>query len=156
PLNSSMISVALIRLQNDFNLTLADVSWTVSVFYLASAAGQPVMGKLSSMFGHKRLFLAGLITVAVASGLATFSTNFPFLLACRALQAIGSSTLFPSGMSMITSEISRKQGEALAVLSIFASTSAAFGPFIGGMLIGGWDWPAIFMINIPITLLSFF
>lgn len=117
PLNSSMISVALTRMQHDFGLTFADASWLISVFYLASAAAQPVMGKLSDMFGPKRLFLAGLIIVATASALAPFSPNFTFLLGCRALQAVGSSTLFPSGMSMVRSSISEGQAKALATLS---------------------------------------
>ncbi|TFJ94136.1 MFS transporter [Lentibacillus salicampi] len=155
PLNSSMISVALTRLQEAFALTFADASWLISIFYLASAAGQPVMGKLSDMFGPKRLFMAGLLLVAGASVLAPFSPNFPFLLGCRALQAIGSSTLFPSGMSMVRSHITKKQGRALAVLSIFSTTSAAFGPSIGGFLIAAWDWQSIFLINFPFIILSF-
>ncbi|MFD1706369.1 MFS transporter [Siminovitchia sediminis] len=155
PLNSSMISVALTRMQQDFDLTFADASWLISIFYLASAVGQPVMGKLSDMFGPKRMFLAGLVTVAAASLLAPFSPNFIFLLACRALQAIGSSTLFPSGMSIVRSSITKGQGQALAWLSIFATTSSAFGPSVGGFLIDSWDWPSIFFVNFPFIILSF-
>jgi len=155
PLNSSMISVALTRLQQDFELSFADASWLISIFYLASAAGQPVMGKLGDMFGPKRIYLSGLILVAVSCALAPFSPNFIFLLGCRALQAIGSSTLFPSGMSMVRSSITRKQGQALGILTIFSSTSAAFGPSIGGFLIAGWDWPAIFIVNFPFIILGF-
>ncbi|MCU9614927.1 MFS transporter [Caldibacillus lycopersici] len=155
PLNSSMISVALTRMQHEFALTFADASWLISIFYLASAAAQPVMGKLTDMFGPKRLFLIGLSIVAVASVVAPFSPNFLFLLGCRALQAIGSSTLFPSGMSIVRTSISKGQGKALAALSVFASTSAAFGPSIGGFLIDSWDWPSIFMVNFPFIILSF-
>lgn len=155
PLNSSMISVALTTLQHEFALTFADATWMISVFYLASAAGQPVMGKLSDMFGPKRLFLAGLSIVALSSILAPFSPNYPFLLACRALQAIGSSTLFPSGMAMVRTRITKKQAQALAILSIFSTTSAAFGPSIGGFLIAAWDWPAIFLVNFPFIIISF-
>lgn len=155
PLNSSMISVALTTLQNEFSLTFADATWMISVFYLASAAGQPVMGKLSDMFGPKRLFLAGLFIVAVSSVLAPFSPNYPFLLGCRALQAIGSSTLFPSGMAMVRTNITKKQAQTLAILSIFSTTSAAFGPSIGGFLIASWDWPAIFLVNFPFIVISF-
>ncbi|GAA0500798.1 MFS transporter [Salinibacillus aidingensis] len=155
PLNSSMISVALTRLQFEFELSFADASWLISIFYLASAAGQPVMGKLSDMFGPKRLFMTGLVLVAGACLLAPFSPNFVFLLGCRALQAIGSSTLFPSGMSMVRTSITQKQGQALAALSIFANVSAAFGPSIGGFLVGAWDWPSIFFVNFPFIILSF-
>src|SRR5690625_2043167 len=155
PLNSSMVSVALTQMQTDFKLTFADASWLISIFYLASATGQPVMGKLSDMFGAKRLFISGLILVVISCILAPLSPNYGFLLGCRALQAIGSSTLFPSGMSMVRELITSKQAQALAVVSIFSSTSAAFGPTIGGLLIAQWHWPSIFIINIPIILVSF-
>lgn len=155
PLNSSMISVALTRMQHEFGLTFADATWLISVFYLASAVGQPVMGRLSDMFGPKKVFLTGLLLVAVACGFAPFSTNFAFLLSCRALQAIGSSALFPSGMSIVRTSITEGQAKALSTLSIFSTTSAAFGPSIGGFIIDSWDWPAIFIVNFPFILLSF-
>lgn len=155
PLNSSMIAVAVTRIQEDFTLTFAAASWLISIFYLASAAGQPVMGKLSDMFGPKKIFMTGLVIVAVASTIAPFSPNFSTLLACRALQAIGSSTLFPSGMAMIRTYITERQAQYLAVVSIFSTTSAAFGPSIGGFLIASWNWPAIFLINFPFVIVSF-
>ncbi|MFZ4452538.1 MFS transporter [Salibacterium aidingense] len=155
PLNSSMISVALTRLQDEFLLTFAEASWLVSIFYLTSAAAQPVMGKLGDMFGPKRLFLSGLSISALASLLAVFSPNLIFLLMWRALQALGSSTLFPSAMSMIRGHITEGQGQALAGLSLFSTTSAAFGPSIGGFLISWWDWHAIFLINFPFIIVSF-
>ncbi|MFC7392882.1 MFS transporter [Scopulibacillus cellulosilyticus] len=155
PLNSSMISVALTRLQHEFDLTFASVSWLISTFYLASAVGQPIMGKLSDMFGPKRMFLAGLIIICLASILAPFSPNFGWLIVFRMLQAIGSSTLFPSGMLMIRQSISKNRARALSILSIFSSTSAAFGPSIGGFLINFGDWPAIFFINFPFIIASF-
>src|SRR5699024_11658909 len=73
-------SVALTQMQHDYALTFADASWLISIFYLASAAGQPVMGKLSDMFGAKRLFIAGLVLVAIACLLAPFSVNYGMLL----------------------------------------------------------------------------
>lgn len=155
PLNSSMIAVALSRLQEDYSLSFTDASWLISTYYLASAIGQPVMGKLSDMLGRKRLFMIGLVMIAVASVLAPFSPGFGWLIGFRMIQAIGSSTLFPAGMGMIRSSITANQGQALGVLSIFSSTSAAFGPSIGGFLIHFGDWPAIFLINFPFIIASF-
>lgn len=154
PLNSSMIAVALTRLQHEFHLTFADASWLISAFYLASAAAQPVMGKLGDMFGPKRLFITGLIIVALSSSLAPLSPSYWWLVAFRALQAIGSSTLFPSGMSIVRSSITKGQAQALSTLAVFSSVSAAFGPSIGGFLIESWDWQAVFLVNIPFIIVG--
>jgi EmrB/QacA subfamily drug resistance transporter len=155
PLNSSMIAVALSRLQEDFNLTFLDSSWLISTYYLASAIGQPVMGMLSDRLGRKRLFMIGLSMIAIASALAPLSPSFGWLIGFRIIQAIGSSILFPSGMGIIRSEITSNQAQSLAVLAIFNSTSAAFGPSVGGFMLHFGDWPAIFLVNFPIILGSF-
>lgn len=155
PLNSSMISVALTRIQGDFHLTFSDVSWLISTFYLASAISQPVLGRLSDFFGRKRLFLLGLSLVAVASILAPLSPNLGTLIVLRVVQAIGSAALFPSGMGIIRNVVTANQARALAILSIFSSTTAAFGPFIGGFLIHWADWQAIFLVNFPFIIASF-
>ncbi|MDC3414479.1 MFS transporter [Aquibacillus sp. 3ASR75-11] len=155
PLNSSMIAVALSRIQQDFQLSFSDASWLISTYYLASAVGQPVMGKLSDIFGRKRLFLLGLTMVAVASILAPLSPGFGWLIGFRIIQSLGSSTLFPAGMGIVRQVITHKQAKALGVLSVFSSVSAAFGPSIGGFLIQFGDWPAIFFINFPFIILSF-
>jgi MFS family permease len=156
PLNSSMIAVALSRLQEEYNLTFADASWLVTTYYLASAITQPVMGKLSDSLGQKRLFLIGLILVATASMLAPLAQSFGWLIAFRIIQAIGSSTLYPAGMSIIRKVVTEKQARSFGILSIFSSTSAALGPSIGGFLIHFADWPAIFIINFPFIFVSFF
>src|SRR5438128_12697072 len=76
PLNSSMIAVALVVLRQDFALDVATVTWVITSFYLASAAGQPLMGRLADRFGPRRLFTFGMAVVAVSCLLAPFSPNF--------------------------------------------------------------------------------
>ena len=155
PLNTTMISVALSRLQEDFRLTFADVSWLISTYYLASAIGQPLMGKWSDLFGRKKVFMIGLLLVTVSSCLAPLAPSFGWLIGFRIIQAVGSSALFPSGMAIIRSQISANQAKALGVVSIFSSTSAAFGPSIGGFLLHYGDWPLIFLCNFPFIIGSF-
>lgn len=156
PLNSSMIAVALSRIQEEFTLSFTDASWLISTYYLASALGQPVMGKLGDVFGAKRLYLIGLLMIAAASMAAPFSPSFGWLIGIRVIQAIGSSALFPSGMGIIRKSITNNQAQALGTLSIFSSVSAAFGPSIGGFLVHFGDWPAIFIINFPFIIAAFF
>src|SRR5436305_7915560 len=79
PLNSSMIAVALVRLSDDFGVTLATASWLVSAFYIAAAVGQPLMGRLADLFGPKRVFCAGWVLVAASGALAPLAPGFGWL-----------------------------------------------------------------------------
>ncbi|WP_134686879.1 MFS transporter [Brevibacillus migulae] len=155
PLNSSMVSVAIARLQHVYRLDFTVVSWIIFSFYIASAIAQPVMGKASDLFGRKKIFLTGLIVVSVASLLAPQSPSFGWLILFRIVQSIGTSMMVSVGMAIVRIHITEKQATALSILSIFLSGAAAIGPFIGGVLIHWWDWPAIFFVNIPFVMMSF-
>ncbi|MFZ7943504.1 MFS transporter [Neobacillus sp. 19] len=156
PLNSSMIALALHSIQKDFGLSFTTVSWLISSFYLASAVAQPVTGKLGDIFGRKKTFLIGLVLVTLSAIGAPLSTTFLMLLVMRMIQSIGSSAIYPSGMALIRDNIKDRQASALAVLSIFASAMVALGPTIGGFSIVWGGWPAIFWVNFPFIIISFF
>ncbi|GIO11372.1 putative MFS-type transporter YwoD [Cohnella xylanilytica] len=155
PLNSSMVSVAIARLQDAFRLDYTVVSWIVFAFYIASAVAQPVMGKASDLFGRRKIFLAGLVVAFAASLLAALAPSFGWLIALRIVQSIGTSMTIAVGMAIVRVHVTERQAAALSVLSIFQSGAAAIGPFVGGVLIDWRDWPAIFMVNIPFAAASF-
>ncbi|MBB3112874.1 EmrB/QacA subfamily drug resistance transporter [Paenibacillus phyllosphaerae] len=155
PLNSSMVSVALPRLQDEFRLDFTVVSWIIFSFYIASAIAQPVMGKASDVFGRRRIFLAGLAVAFLASIFAPLSTNFGWLVVFRIVQSVGTSMMVAVGMAIVRVHMTKKQGTALSVLSIFLSGAAAIGPFVGGVLLHLWDWQGIFWINLPFVAASF-
>ncbi len=101
PLNSSMIAVALVVLRADFGLDVAAVTWVVTSFYLASAAGQPVMGRLADRFGPRRMFMLGMALVAITCALAPLAPNFALLCVARAVMALGTATAYPSAVVMV-------------------------------------------------------
>jgi MFS family permease len=154
PLNTTMIAVAFSRLQEDFQVNYQSISWLIASFYVASAIGQPIFGRFTDMYGPKKIFMTGLSLVTVASMLAPLSPNFGWLIAFRVLQSIGSAALYPAGMNVIRSIVTDNQAKVLAVLSIFSSTSAGVGPFLGGVLIHYGDWQLIFLINFPFIVAS--
>src|SRR5215467_13656684 len=101
PLNSSMIAVALVLLQSDFRVSVATASWLLSGFALAAAVAQPLMGRFADLFGPRRIFCTGLLVVGVASVLAPLAPAFGWLIACRMLQAFGTSAAYPAGLAII-------------------------------------------------------
>lgn len=155
PLNSSMVSVAIPSFQNAFELDFTAVSWIIFSFYMASAVAQPVMGKASDLFGRRKIFLTGLLVAFAASLLAPLSPNFGLLIVFRVVQSIGTSMMTAVGLAIVRIHMTEKQAAALSVLSVFVSGAAAIGPFVGGVLIHGWDWHAIFFVNIPFAAAGF-
>src|SRR5690606_31715039 len=90
----------------------------------------------------------------VSSILAPLSPNMPLLLITRGIQAIGTSALYPAGIGIIRNNIHHNQNRVIGTLSVFATTSAAFGPTISGLLIQFGGWPIIFYVNLPILALG--
>jgi MFS family permease len=153
PLNSSMVAVALVAIHSDFHIDIGTSTWMVSAFYLTGAVGQPLMGRLADLLGARRVFLTGVSVAAVVCALAPLSPTFGWLVAARAVQALATSTAFPSGLGLIRAASGQRvPASSLAVLTVAASTSAALGPTIGGLLLAVAGWQGIFLVNVPITL----
>nr|WP_116135981.1 MFS transporter [Trinickia diaoshuihuensis] len=161
-LNSSMIALALVSIQQTFVARGAaheriDTMWLVSGLYLATAVGQPTMGRLADHFGAKRIFCIGLAIVLVSSALAPFAPSLGWLIASRIVLGIGTSAAYPAGMAMIRAwsqqhANGRTPTGGLGAISIAAQVAVAFGPPLGGALVQFAGWRAIFWINVPIVL----
>ncbi|MCM3668555.1 MFS transporter [Mesobacillus maritimus] len=154
PLNTTMITVALPAIQSEFELTSKEISWLIASYFIVSAIFLPLIGKLSDYYGRKRIFLLGLLLVGISSFLAPLSPNMMVLLGMRTIQAVGTSALYPAGIGMVRSYVEKNQNRVIATLSVFATTSAAFGPTISGLLIQLGGWPVIFYVNFPVILVS--
>ncbi|WP_166352717.1 MFS transporter [Phytoactinopolyspora limicola] len=158
PLNSSMIAIALVSVQREFEVSIATSTWAASGFYLAAAVGQPLMGRLADRLGARRLFIAGLVLMGVTSALAPLAPTFGWLLAARVAQAVATSAAFPCAHILIraaaTGPARTPPASALATLSVASSASAALGPVLGGLLVAVAGWEAVFLVNVPITLVG--
>ncbi|MGH1526192.1 MFS transporter [Leifsonia sp. L25] len=158
PLNSSMIAVALVPLQRDFQVSVTTVTWVITSFYLASAAGQPLMGRFADRFGPRRLFLFGMLVVVLACALTPFSSSLAAVCAGRVALAVGTATAFPSAIAMLrTVSAHTRVGtpRLLGRIQIANTSGAAIGPVLGGALITFLGWQAIFWINVPLAVLAF-
>jgi len=163
PINTAIIAVALTPIGIALGAPASDIVWLVSSLYLATAIGQPLVGRLVDIFGVKTLFLIGGALVAVAGliGLAApaDSTGIWWLVAARVVLGLGTCAGYPAAMHLIRSEGERtglkSPAGILTALSVTTQTTAVIGPTLGGLLIAGWGWRATFAVNIPLGLASF-
>ncbi|MFC9943770.1 MFS transporter [Streptomyces pratensis] len=158
PLNTTMISTALVSIGHSFGVGAADTAWLISVLYLASAVAQPVLGKLADTVGPRRVLLAGLVVVTVSGLVGALATGFGMLIVSRLLLGVGTSAAYPAAMAVLRDE-SRRVGRptprpVLARLSFAALGSAAVGPALGGILVSAVGWRGIFAVNVPVALLA--
>ncbi|HEX6500477.1 MAG TPA: MFS transporter [Micromonosporaceae bacterium] len=155
PVNSSMLAVALVPIGTTFGAPPAQTAWLVTGLYLATAVGQPVVGRLVDMYGPRRLYLAGTALVGVAGLLGALAPSLAVLVAARVLLGFGTCAAYPASMHLIRSE-SERTGTAspsavLAALSVANQTIIVIGPTLGGLLIGFGGWHTIFTVNVPLA-----
>jgi MFS family permease len=159
PINSSMLATGLLGIGIDFHLGPGQTASLISVLYLCSAIAQPTMGKLSTLFGPRRVFQAGILILLLAGVVGTLAPAFGFLLVSRALIGIGSSAAYPTAMALV-----RKRADSVGMgvpsrvlgnFSIAAQVTVVIGLPLGGVLVGVWGWRALFFINIPLAILVF-
>ncbi len=152
PLNSTMLAVALPGVMDEFHLGAGSVASLVTLYLGAVAVALPASGSLGDRFGHRRLFLAGVLLFAAASALAAGAGTFGVLQVGRVLQAISGAFVSTSSASLIREAAPRaRRGEAFGLFDLLTSTSAAAGPFIGGLLVGAFGWRSLFFVAIPVA-----
>ncbi|MFE0190324.1 MFS transporter [Streptomyces sp. NPDC058989] len=158
PVNSTMIATALVAIGRDFHVGAADTAWLISAMYLASAVGQPAMGRLADRAGPRRVFVAGASAVCAAGLIGALAPDFALLIVSRVVLGIGTAAAYPAALAMLRAE-SRRTGRptprhVLGRLSLAALGSAAIGPTLGGLLAATAGWRAVFAVNVPLALLA--
>lgn len=159
PVNSSIIAVALIPIGAAFGAPPAQTAWLVSGLYLATALGQPVVGRLIDLFGPRRLFLVSTALVGVAGIAGTLAPNLGALVAARVVLGFGTCAGYPAAMSLLRAESERTGIDSprgvLTALTVASQTIAVIGPSLGGLLIGLGGWRTTFALNIPLAAVAF-
>ncbi|SFE18805.1 Major Facilitator Superfamily protein [Actinacidiphila alni] len=155
PINSTIIAVALVPIGRAFGAPPSQTAWLVSALYLATALGQPVVGRLIDIFGPRRLFLLSTGLVGVAGVVGTLAPNLGVLVAARVLLGFGTCAGYPAAMALLRSEAARTGKDSpagvLTALAVANQTIAVVGPLLGGLVIGLGGWRFTFALNIPLA-----
>ncbi len=155
-LDVSIVNVALPAIQRDLKLSTAGLQWILNAYALAFGGFLLLGGRAGDLFGRKRMFVVGLALFAGASLVCALAQDQATLVAARALQGLGGAVLSPATLTMITTSYTdpKERGRALGLWSAMAAAGGASGALLGGVLTDLLSWRWIFLINVPIGLLT--
>jgi DHA2 family methylenomycin A resistance protein-like MFS transporter len=151
-LDNTVVAVAIVDLQADLQVGVAELQGVVTAYTVALAALLLTGGTLADVVGRRRVFLTGLAVFAGASAACALSTTATSLVAARAVQGIGAALVLPGALAVLAAAYPEPGPRARAV-GFWAATGAAalvLGPVVGGLLVARWSWPAVFWVNLPL------
>jgi EmrB/QacA subfamily drug resistance transporter len=154
-LDSTIVTVAIPTMLTDLHANLNEVVWVNSVYLLANTVPLLITGRLGDRYGPKTVLIAGLVTFTVASTWSGLATSAGELIAARTLQGLGAALMTPQTLSFVTRLFPpEKRGVPISVWGAVAGVATLAGPVLGGLLVENVGWQWIFLINIPIGVIS--
>jgi EmrB/QacA subfamily drug resistance transporter len=151
-LDMTIVNVALPSIRTDLGFSQTSLAWVVNAYLLTFGGFLLLGGRLGDLFGHRRLFLAGITLFTLASAACGLAGSQGFLIGARAVQGFGGAVASAVSLSLImnlfTSPADR--AKAMGVFGFVASGGGSIGVLLGGVLTGTINWHWIFLINLPI------
>ena len=132
-------------------------AWTITIYLLTSTISGPIYGKLSDLFGRRPIFIWAVGLFLVASVGAAFSQTMPMFIFFRGLQGLGGGAVFPLAFAVLADLYTpAERGKYSGFFGAVFGLSSIIGPALGGIITDNFGWPWIFIVNVPIALVSLF
>ncbi|WP_395735551.1 MFS transporter [Prosthecobacter sp.] len=155
-LGTSSASVALPELARVFHASVQHAQWVVLAYLLAVTALSVSAGRLGDVFGSRRLLMAGVALFTTASVFAGAAASLGLLVGARALQGAGAAMMMSLSVALVGETFPKERtGRAMGLIGTMSALGTALGPSLGGMGIAAAGWRAIFLMNVPLGLLTF-
>ncbi len=149
-IDGSVVNVALSAIGKSFDGGTADMQWAINAYMLPLSALLLMGGAAGDRFGRRRLLIFGTLIFAAASLACALAQSLPMLLAARAGQGFGAAMLMPNSLAILGNAFSgAHRGRAIGTWAAAGAIAGAVGPPLGGWLIDGVGWRAIFLLNLP-------
>ncbi|TYK51254.1 MFS transporter [Actinomadura decatromicini] len=156
-MDTSIIGVALPRIQDDLGFSQENLSWVFNAYVVAFGGLLLLGGRLSDLFGARRLFSAGWVVLLAGSAVAGAAGNVEVELTGRALQGVGAALIAPAALTLLMMLFGSEPRELTKALSLYGAAAPAGGTagvFLGGVITEYVSWPWVFYVNIPIAVLA--
>jgi len=156
-IDGTIVNVALPSIQRDLHASVSGLQWIIDAYILVLASLLMLSGSMADRIGRRRASLTGLTLFTLGSLLCSVAPGLGWLIAFRALQAVGGSMLNPVAMSIITNVFTdpRERARAIGVWGGVIGVGLSAGPVLGGALVGSIGWRSIFWLNVPVGVIAF-
>lgn len=156
-LDTSVANVTLDHIAGSVSASYDETTWVLTSYLIANAISIPISGWLSNIVGRKRFYMASVVVFTVSSLMCGLATNLSFLVFARILQGLGGGGLAPSEQSIITETFPpEKRAAAFAIYGLVIIAAPVLGPVLGGWITDVVSWHWVFLINVPVGILSLF
>ena len=154
-LGTSAANVGLPTLTAAFDASFQDVQWVVLAYLLSVTTLVVGAGRLGDKIGRRRVLLGGLLLFSLASLACGIAPTLPLLIAGRVMQGAGAAVMMTLSMALVGNSVAKSQtGRAMGLLATMSAVGTAAGPTLGGVLIAWAGWRAIFLVNVPLGILT--
>ncbi|HZF24684.1 MAG TPA: DHA2 family efflux MFS transporter permease subunit [Steroidobacteraceae bacterium] len=151
-LDTTIVNVALPSIRADLHFTETSLVWVVNAYMLTFGGFLLLGGRLGDLYGHRRLFLAGLTLFTLASLACGLSETQGVLIAARAVQGLGGAVVTAVALSLIMGLFTEPadRAKAMGIYGFVCAAGGSIGVLLGGMLVAAFSWHWIFLVNLPI------
>jgi EmrB/QacA subfamily drug resistance transporter len=155
-LDASIVNVALPSIGKGLHFSEENLPWVVNAYVITFGGFLLLGGRAADLLGRRRVFMAGLLVVAVASLAAGFAANQGQLIAARGAQGLGAAIISPSALSIVTTLFrdGAERNKALGAWGAVAGSAGAAGVLLGGILTDGLGWEWVLWVNVPVSLIA--
>jgi EmrB/QacA subfamily drug resistance transporter len=155
-LDASIVNVALPSIGRGLHFSEQNLPWVVNAYVIAFGGFLLLGGRAADLLGRRRVFMGGLVVVAIASLAAGFAASQGELIAARAAQGLGAAIISPAALSIVTTLFrdGAERNKALGAWGAVAGSAGAVGVLLGGVLTDGLGWEWVLWVNVPVSLVA--
>ena len=149
-IDQTSVATALPAIGKELHTAINWSAWTISVYALGQVIAMPMAGKISDMYGRKKVFMVAAAIFTISSLCCGLAPNIGLLLLARFVQALGGGAFMPSATGIVSDHFGEQRDRAVGMFTSIFPIGGIVGPAVGGLFVSYWTWRGIFLINVPI------
>jgi EmrB/QacA subfamily drug resistance transporter len=149
-IDQTIVATALPAIEHDLRAGINWSGWTITIYALGQVIAMPMAGKISDMYGRKKVFAVSAAVFTISSLCCGFAPNIALLLIPRFIQALGGGAFMPSATGIVSDHFGPERDRAVGMFTSILPVGGIIGPILGGIFVSYWSWRGIFLVNVPI------